>query len=274
MHGRNTDKKVALWLVLLCSVVLARQSARADVVTDWNLTAIRAAQAAGQPNPMFARNLAMVHAAIYDAINAIDRQHTAYAVDLKAKPGASIDAAAAAAAYGVLTKLYWSQTPAFDYFTRDMAHTMLAGPETAADEHQQYLQAARKNIAVQHAGSQMCLIAQEVEAVVPEVVTTDEAGYKAIKYPHLTALLIEAVKEQQALIEAQHADITRLQASTTALQAQVQDLQARVVAARATQVALEDIQAQLAQLSAAVQRVTATRKAGTTDVGQVIMQRQ
>jgi hypothetical protein len=28
-------------------------------VTDWNLTAIRASQAAGQPNPMFARNLAM-----------------------------------------------------------------------------------------------------------------------------------------------------------------------------------------------------------------------
>ena len=114
MQALNTDKKVALWLLLWCSVPLAPLAARADVVTDWNMTAIRASQASGQPNPMFARNMAMVHAAIYDAINAIDRRHTAYAVDTKAKPGASIDAAAAAAAYGVLTKLYWTQTAAFD----------------------------------------------------------------------------------------------------------------------------------------------------------------
>jgi hypothetical protein len=37
-----------------------------------------------------------------------------YAVDVKAPPGASLEAAAATAAYGVLSKLYWSQTPAFD----------------------------------------------------------------------------------------------------------------------------------------------------------------
>jgi hypothetical protein len=34
MQGLNPDKKVALWLLLLCSVVLGLQSARADVVTD------------------------------------------------------------------------------------------------------------------------------------------------------------------------------------------------------------------------------------------------
>ena len=59
MHALNTDMKITLWLVCLCSVVLAPLAARADVVTDWNMTAIRAAQAAGQPKPMFARNLAM-----------------------------------------------------------------------------------------------------------------------------------------------------------------------------------------------------------------------
>ena len=84
MHARHTEKTVAVWLFLMCSLVLAPLAARADVVTDWNLTAIRASQAAGQPNPMFARNLAMVHAAIYDAVNAIDRSHTVYAVDIQA----------------------------------------------------------------------------------------------------------------------------------------------------------------------------------------------
>ena len=108
MHALNPSKTVAVCLFLVCSMLLAPLAARADVVTDWNLTAIRASQAAGQPNPMFARNLAMVHAAIYDAVNAIDRSHTVYAVDIQAKPGAAIEAAAAAAAYGVLTTLYWT----------------------------------------------------------------------------------------------------------------------------------------------------------------------
>ena len=85
-------------MLLWCGVVLALHPARADVVTDWNMTAIRASQASGQPNPMFARNMAMVHAAIYDAINAIDGRHTPHAIDINAAPGASIEAAAAAAA--------------------------------------------------------------------------------------------------------------------------------------------------------------------------------
>jgi hypothetical protein len=131
MQALSIDKKVALWLLLWCSVALAPQPARADVVTDWNLTAIRASQAAGQPNPMFARNMAMVHAAVYDAINAIDRRHTAYAVDIQAKPGASIDAAAAAAAYEVLTKLYWSQTAAFDVALEGSLAAIPDGPARA-----------------------------------------------------------------------------------------------------------------------------------------------
>jgi hypothetical protein len=132
MQALTTDKKVALWLLLLCSFALAPLAARADVVTDWNMTAIRAAQAAGQPNPMFARNMAMVHAAIYDAVNAVERQHTAYAVDITAEPGASLEAAAAAAAYGVLTKLYWTQTPAFDVALEGSLAAISAGAARAA----------------------------------------------------------------------------------------------------------------------------------------------
>ena len=150
MHALNTDKKVVLWLLLLCSLLLAPLAARADVVTDWNMTAIRAAQAAGQPAPMFARNMAMVHAAIYDAINAIDRRHTAYAVDIKAKPGASIDAAAAAAAYGVLTKLYWTDTPAFEVALEGSLAAIPDGPARAdgpavGNEVAEVLMALRKD---------------------------------------------------------------------------------------------------------------------------------
>jgi PAP2 superfamily len=131
MQALNTTQRLALWLSLLCIVVLAPQFARADVVTDWNMTAIRASQAAGQPTPMLARNMAMVHAAIYDAVNAIDRRHAVYAVDIKAEPGASIDAAAAAAAYRVLTRLYWTQTVAFDVALESSLAAIPDGPARA-----------------------------------------------------------------------------------------------------------------------------------------------
>ena len=50
-------------------------------------------------------------------------------------------------------------------------------------------------------GRQIGLIAQEVETVLPELVKTDPQGYKAVSYEKLTAVLIEAMKEQQKEIE-------------------------------------------------------------------------
>jgi len=44
------------------------------------------------------------------------------------------------------------------------------------------------------------VIAQEVEEVLPELVTTRDNGYKAVRYEKIVALLIEAVKEQQTQI--------------------------------------------------------------------------
>ena len=43
--------------------------------------------------------------------------------------------------------------------------------------------------------SRIGLIAQEVQEIVPEVVTLGEDGYLTIAYPRLTALLVEAIKE-------------------------------------------------------------------------------
>jgi len=45
------------------------------------------------------------------------------------------------------------------------------------------------------------LIAQNVEKVLPELVLTDNDGYKSIQYANLVAVLIEAVKEQQKEID-------------------------------------------------------------------------
>ena len=45
------------------------------------------------------------------------------------------------------------------------------------------------------------LIAQEVEAVLPEIVGTRQDGIKAIKYDRLVPLLLQAIKELQAKIK-------------------------------------------------------------------------
>jgi hypothetical protein len=50
-------------------------------------------------------------------------------------------------------------------------------------------------------GHDIGVIAQEIEAILPEIVTTRDNGYKAVKYERLVALLIECVKEQQVQIE-------------------------------------------------------------------------
>ena len=52
-----------------------------------------------------------------------------------------------------------------------------------------------------HEGSDIGVIAQEIEKVLPEVVTTRDNGYKAVKYEKIVALLIEAIKEQQSEID-------------------------------------------------------------------------
>lgn len=54
------------------------------------------------------------------------------------------------------------------------------------------------------------LIAQEVEAIFPEVVTSDKEGNKSIAYSKMVAPLIEAIKEQQDQIECLKEDLLRL----------------------------------------------------------------
>jgi hypothetical protein len=59
-------------------------------------------------------------------------------------------------------------------------------------------------------GGQVGLISQEVEPVIPEIVKTDTDGYKAISYEKLTAILVEAVKEQSQKIKELEAKINKM----------------------------------------------------------------
>ena len=77
-------------------------------VVQWNRTLLVIVRTPGaQPATVHpTRSFAIMHAAIYDAVNAIDGTHKPYLVRLSASHFASQEAAAAAAAHEVLVKLY------------------------------------------------------------------------------------------------------------------------------------------------------------------------
>ena len=62
-------------------------------------------------------------------------------------------------------------------------------------------------------GNDVGVIAQEVEAVLPQLVQTRESGFKAVKYDKLVALLIEGIKEQQTQIHSLTIEIEKLKES-------------------------------------------------------------
>ena len=87
----------------LDDVVLATQGQRVQCVDvrAWNVHTLNTLALSGQNNIVQTRSLAMVHAAIHDAVNAIEQRHKPYAFSFSA-PSASPEAAIAAAAHGVL----------------------------------------------------------------------------------------------------------------------------------------------------------------------------
>ena len=98
------DARKLRWMVLPIALasLLGGQTAAADVVTDWNVTAADITVAAGLGPPPANRTLAMVQAAVHDALNAINRRYDAYYFEGPGDASASPDAAVAAAAHTVL----------------------------------------------------------------------------------------------------------------------------------------------------------------------------
>ena len=89
-------------------------------------------------------------------------------------------------------------------------------------------------LGVRHGGEagteQIGLLAQELEKVYPELVRTDEQGYKSVNYAQLTPVLIEAIKELNAQVDALQADNAALHqqaaASTASFEQRLRALEA------------------------------------------------
>jgi len=84
-------------------------------------------------------------------------------------------------------------------------------------------------LGVQHGGTagaeQVGVLAQEIEKVYPELVSTDAQGYKAVNYAQLTPVLLEAIKELHAQLSTQTQRATQAQAALQTLQQQVARLE-------------------------------------------------
>lgn len=91
-----------LWIVLL----LSTGKVFADPVLDWTALALDCIRADNTSPTLSTRNLAILHTAIYDAVNSITRTHQPYRFQLDAPADTAVEAAAAAAAYEVMLALY------------------------------------------------------------------------------------------------------------------------------------------------------------------------
>jgi hypothetical protein len=95
---------LAIWIS--GALALSATAARADVIMDWNAKADALAVEKQLLNAPNARGQAMLHIAMFEALNAIDRRYAPYKLNLTADRATSREAAAAAAAYEVLLALH------------------------------------------------------------------------------------------------------------------------------------------------------------------------
>jgi len=99
-------------------------SSRADMVTDWSANLDQTIVTVKQAVPAQPRSLAIVHTAVFDAVNGIAGKYTPYFVTENAPSGARQEAAAAQAAYTTMVALYPSQKSALDAMLVDSLQTI------------------------------------------------------------------------------------------------------------------------------------------------------
>jgi len=100
-------------------VTVAREIVRGDIVADWNAALLNGVRdwttTSDDPYPgrivpsappVVARNLAMIHVAMFDAMNGVDGAYTPYLATLAPAPNTSALAASTSAAYEVAAALY------------------------------------------------------------------------------------------------------------------------------------------------------------------------
>jgi hypothetical protein len=121
------NRRVAASAVLVAAIALpaaaaqipaqatvSATTANPQVVLDWHATAVATVLASGANQAEAAIYIGLTQAAVYDAVIAIEKGFEPYLIVPGVPPGSSAEAAAAAAAYGVLASYFPAQKPALD----------------------------------------------------------------------------------------------------------------------------------------------------------------
>ena len=138
-------RKLVPWLSI-CGITAATVFAvpvkvHADEVLAWNAVALRAIGVAAVPGPLQGRALAIVHVAMFDALNGIERRYTPIQVDAAAPRGASRRAAVVQAAYTALVAQFPAQA---SQLAADLETSLAGIAPAAAIEHSESIRRGRE----------------------------------------------------------------------------------------------------------------------------------
>src|SRR5688500_2069263 len=106
----------------------------ADTVLEWNSIALESTKTLPGSQiapPRQTRMLAMVHGAVFDAVNSVERGHEPYLLKVGAPRWASAEAAAAVAAHDVLVGLFPAKQADYD---AALAASLAAVPDGGAED--------------------------------------------------------------------------------------------------------------------------------------------
>ena len=114
MKSISKNWSSGLLLIATLAAAFAPAATRADVVMDWNTKADEIA-ATKQLSPVnYSRGLTMLHVAMFEAVNAIERRYVPYKLNLTADRATSKEAAAATAGHDIMLALYPDQQSSLD----------------------------------------------------------------------------------------------------------------------------------------------------------------
>jgi hypothetical protein len=127
---KSRAMSVARRCVIACLIALSLTiTVRADAVLEWTDLMVDAIRLQNSAPTLASRNLAILHTAIYDAVNSVAKTSQPYLYGRSAPPGTDPEAAAVGAAYYVVTALYPSAAPMAD----ELYNTYASGaPQSAA----------------------------------------------------------------------------------------------------------------------------------------------
>jgi len=124
----NVLKAAIVGLTLISGTTLAR----ADIIADWNNTAMDVMKTVNVGGNPWTRSMALVNVSMSDAVNSVQNRYSRYIPELPVDPNASAEAAAAAAAREILMRQYPGQKERIEAAYAEALRSIPDNPARAA----------------------------------------------------------------------------------------------------------------------------------------------